>query len=71
MDFGGKAGPGPGDYEPYRDIQMKAENMNAAPAEEQQRFEAHLPRYHEIIVKDSEKRVRFLNCSFSSFLFFF
>ncbi|OWF52099.1 Sperm-tail PG-rich repeat-containing protein 2 [Mizuhopecten yessoensis] len=51
----GKHGPGPGEYEPYREIAAKVENVNA---EEPQhvKFEARIPRYHEAIVKDEEKR---------------
>lgn len=49
-------GPGPGEYEPYRDASMKAENLNSI-AEEQARFEARIPRYHEAIQKDVEKKV--------------
>lgn len=52
----GKMGPGPGEYEPYRDASMKAENLNSI-AEEQVRFEARIPRYHEAIQKDVEKKV--------------
>lgn len=48
-------GPGPGDYEPYTNVQNKAENLNAI--EESTRFEARIPRYHEAIVKDEEKKV--------------
>lgn len=51
----GRLGPGPGDYEPYTGIQNKVENVNAV--EESQRFEARIPRYHEAIVKDEEKKV--------------
>ncbi|XP_048761282.2 sperm-tail PG-rich repeat-containing protein 2-like [Ostrea edulis] len=50
----GRLGPGPGDYEPYTGIQNKVENVNAV--EESQRFEARIPRYHEAIVKDEEKK---------------
>lgn len=51
----GRMGPGPGDYEPYTNVQNKAENLNAI--EESTRFEARIPRYHEAIVKDEEKKV--------------
>jgi hypothetical protein len=47
----GKQGPGPGEYEPYRDTILKAENLNAQ-MEEQTRFEARIPRYHEAVQKD-------------------
>ncbi|XP_060071490.1 sperm-tail PG-rich repeat-containing protein 2-like [Ylistrum balloti] len=51
----GRQGPGPGEYEPYRELVGKPENMNA---EEPQhvKFEARIPRYHEAIVKDEEKK---------------
>jgi hypothetical protein len=54
-DFTGKPGPGPGEYEPYAEIPLHAENVNAR--EESQRYEANIPRYHEAIVKDVEKKV--------------
>ncbi|KAL4240507.1 Sperm-tail PG-rich repeat-containing protein 2 [Mactra antiquata] len=54
-DITGKAGPGPGEYEPYIEVQMKPENLNAIP-EESKRYEANIPRYHEAIVKDTEKK---------------
>lgn len=48
-------GPGPGDYEPYTNLQNRPENLNAV--EESHRFEARIPRYHEAIAKDEEKKV--------------
>lgn len=51
----GKMGPGPGEYEPYRDTTLKAENLNAQ-QEDHSRFEARIPRYHEAIQKDVEKK---------------
>lgn len=57
LDFSkGKFGPGPGEYEPYRDTVMKAENLNAIQEEQTQRYEARIPRYHEAVVKDEEKK---------------
>lgn len=53
-DFVGKPGPGPGEYEPYTEIPLHAENLNAR--EESQRYEANIPRYHEAIAKDQEKK---------------
>ncbi|KAK3090851.1 hypothetical protein FSP39_015224 [Pinctada imbricata] len=50
----GKLGPGPGEYEPYQNVQKQVENVNAP--EEYTRFEARIPRYHEAIVKDEEKK---------------
>lgn len=61
----GRMGPGPGDYEPYSNVQNKAENLNAI--EESTRFEARIPRYHEAIVKDEEKKVS-ISGIYSSFL---
>lgn len=48
-------GPGPGDYEPYTNLQNRPENLNAI--EESHRFEARIPRYHEAIAKDEERKV--------------
>ena len=59
-DFGGRGGPGPGDYDPYREVQMKAENANIHEEESTMRYEARIPRYNEAIVKDTEKKVRIL-----------
>lgn len=56
-DFVGKPGPGPGEYEPYVEVQLKPENVNSG-VEETKRYEANIPRYHEAIAKDSEKKVR-------------
>lgn len=55
MDFGGKEGPGPGEYEPYKPPELVVENLNML--DDKQRFEARLPRYHELVVKEEEKRV--------------
>lgn len=51
----GRLGPGPGDYEPYTNLQNRPENLNAI--EESHRYEARIPRYHEAIAKDEEKKV--------------
>lgn len=51
----GRMGPGPGDYEPYTNLQNRPENLNAI--EESHRYEARIPRYHEAIAKDEEKKV--------------
>lgn len=50
----GRAGPGPGDYEPYVEYQVQAENLNAK--EEPIRYEAKIPRYNEQVVKEAEKK---------------
>ncbi|KAK3802621.1 hypothetical protein RRG08_010392 [Elysia crispata] len=57
MDFYGKNGPGPGDYDPYSENILRAENANVQ-GEETFRYEARLPRYHELIQKDEEKKRR-------------
>lgn len=54
MDFGGKEGPGPGEYEPYKPPEILVENLNVL--DEKQRYEAKLPRYHELVVKEEEKK---------------
>ena len=56
-EFGGKGGPGPGDYEPYKDVQVKAENANIHDEEAAVRYEARIPRYNEAIIKETEKMV--------------
>ena len=56
MDFYGKSGPGPGDYDPYQENILRPENANVQ-GEETFRYEARLPRYHELIQKDEEKKV--------------
>ncbi|XP_002731483.1 sperm-tail PG-rich repeat-containing protein 2-like [Saccoglossus kowalevskii] len=54
MDFGGKYGPGPGEYNPYTDSELTIENMNARA--EEKKYDSKLPRYHEMIVQQEEKR---------------
>lgn len=57
-DFGGKGGPGPGDYDPYKEVLNKAENANVHDEEVAAvRHESRVPRYHEAIAKEIEKRV--------------
>lgn len=51
-------GPGPGEYDPYKDALAKPENANLH-EEASVRYEAKIPRYHEAIVKDNEKKVVF------------
>ncbi|KAK7112355.1 sperm-tail PG-rich repeat-containing protein 2-like [Littorina saxatilis] len=57
-DFGGKGGPGPGDYDPFKNVGTRAENANIGHEEEvvAQRYETRIPRYNEAIVKDTEKK---------------
>ncbi|XP_041363261.1 sperm-tail PG-rich repeat-containing protein 2-like [Gigantopelta aegis] len=54
MNFAGIPGPGPGEYEPYREPLGKAENANVH-EDDGSKHDTKLPRYHEIIVKQSEK----------------
>ena len=56
MDFSGKDGPGPGEYEPYRESQNKIEHVNLRESDKA-RFEARIPRYHEMVVHQEEKKV--------------
>ena len=60
-DFGGKGGPGPVDYDHYREVQVKAENANIHDEETAVRYEARIPRYNEAIVKETEKMVSTYN----------
>lgn len=53
-DFVGKPGPGPGEYDPYLELHMRPENLNAI--QEPVHYEANIPRYHEAICKEVEKK---------------
>ena len=55
-DFSGKAGPGPGEYEVQPDSHTKAEHLNLRDGDKA-KFDAKLPRYHEWVVKEEEKKV--------------
>ena len=59
MDFDGKAGPGPGEYDPYSQTDKGVEllNMAGASRDTSRAFESKLPRYHEIVVYQEEKKV--------------
>ena len=59
MDFDGRGGPGPGEYDPYAPVEKGLELVNAAgPCRETSRaFESKLPRYHEMVVQQEEKKV--------------
>ena len=57
MEFGGKEGPGPGEYEPYKPAVVQAQNINIH-EEEKVKFESRLPRYHELVVHQEEKKVQ-------------
>ena len=59
MDFSGREGPGPGQYEPYVQGPMMAENLNIAP-QDRVRHEVNIPRYHEAVSMQEEKKVRLL-----------
>ncbi|XP_064618109.1 sperm-tail PG-rich repeat-containing protein 2-like [Liolophura sinensis] len=48
-------GPGPGQYDPFKEPEVLVENTNIH-EEDKSRFEARLPRYHESIPKDEEKK---------------
>ena len=56
MDFSGVDGPGPGEYEPYSkpEVVMEHAHLNT---EDKTQFESNIPRYHEMVVKDEEKKV--------------
>ena len=60
MDFSGSGGPGPGEYNPYDATPMEIENLNgsSAPTRDGTRsFNSKLPRYHEVVVIEEEKKV--------------
>ena len=55
-------GPAPGDYDPHRPASSKLENTNVhgdGGPDGTKRYEAHIPRYSEAIIKESEKMVRY------------
>ncbi|ELU09596.1 hypothetical protein CAPTEDRAFT_229364 [Capitella teleta] len=55
MHFVGKDGPGPGDYDPFKPSSAVVTNLNLQ-EEDRSKFEARIPRYHEVVVKDEEKK---------------
>ncbi|KAJ8023074.1 Sperm-tail PG-rich repeat-containing protein 2 [Holothuria leucospilota] len=55
MDFAGQGGPGPGEYDPFHDVEIRYDNMNAGVSGTRP-FESKIPRYHEEIVKSQEKK---------------
>lgn len=55
MNFGGKEGPGPGEYEPMVRQSTEVEHANI-PEADRKKFDAKLPRYHEVVVKEEEKK---------------
>ena len=56
MEFGGKDGPGPGDYEAYKQPQTVLEHAHIRNPEKTQ-FESNVPRYNDQIVHDAERMV--------------
>ncbi len=56
MGFSGKSGPGPGEYEPYNEPQSVTESAHILETD-RKKYDAKLPRYHEWVVKEEEKRV--------------
>lgn len=56
-DFSGKKGPGPGEYDPHADTKMKPDNLNMRDDDKNKKFDARIPRYHEWVVKEEEKKV--------------
>jgi hypothetical protein len=58
-EFGGKGGPGPGDYDPYHNVGSRAENANIhEDGEPAVRHEARIPRYSDQVIKETQKKVR-------------
>ena len=54
--FGGKDGPGPGEYEPFCESQVSVEHANIE-EEGRVKMDARLPRYHEWVAQQEEKKV--------------
>ena len=57
LDFGGKDGPGPGEYDPGARVNTAIEHVNMQVVDKG-RYEANIPRYHEVIVKNEERKVQ-------------
>ncbi|XP_067944512.1 sperm-tail PG-rich repeat-containing protein 2-like [Watersipora subatra] len=55
-DFSGKAGPGPAEYDPQLDITTGMEHLNLRNEDRSKKFDAKIPRYHEWVVKEEEKK---------------
>ncbi|XP_074648562.1 sperm-tail PG-rich repeat-containing protein 2-like [Tubulanus polymorphus] len=55
LDLAKVGGPGPGEYEPFVEPQILTENINMK-EEEQRKYEANIPRYHEIIEQVEHKK---------------
>lgn len=56
IKFSGKVGPGPGDYNPYKDGAEADRGIIQLVNPDGKKFESRLPRYHEIVVADEEKK---------------
>lgn len=56
MQFKGSGGPGPGQYNPFKDSGTKAPIDLVIEENRKQPFESNLPRYHEAIVVQEEKK---------------
>ncbi|EDO38402.1 predicted protein [Nematostella vectensis] len=56
LQFKGNAGPGPGDYNPYQDPGIKVPMDIIVEESRKQPFESALPRYHQVIVQEEEKK---------------
>lgn len=54
-DFSGREGPGPGEYEPYEPPEATMEHTHIQ-GSEKTRPAAKLPRYHELVVQEEEKK---------------
>ncbi|XP_039248162.1 sperm-tail PG-rich repeat-containing protein 2-like [Styela clava] len=57
IKFSGKTGPGPGDYNPFKDGEDKSQtNLIQLVNPDGKKFESRLPRYHEIVAQEEEKK---------------
>lgn len=56
MQFKGTGGPGPGQYDPFKDPEIRAPIDLVIEESRKQPFESKLPRYHESIVVVEEKK---------------
>ena len=65
-NFGGKEGPGPGEYEPYTvAANMIVENLNNPDGADRTKFDSKIPRYHEWVEKEEARKVRILESCFT------
>lgn len=56
IKFSGKTGPGPGEYNPFKDTNETDRSIIQLVNPDGKKFESRLPRYHEIVVADEEKK---------------